>query len=97
MKDRICTVALLNVVEDLRLELDENSVSFLVLLDHTKAFDTVNHKILLNKLLKLFNFSNSVGNLIFSYLLNWYQKVHLNGIISDPLNISRSVPQGSKL
>ena len=49
MRVRSYTTALLNVVENLRLELDENSVPFLVLLDHTKAFDTVNHKILLNK------------------------------------------------
>ena len=35
MKGKSCTIGLLNVVEDLRLKLDENSISFLVLLDHT--------------------------------------------------------------
>ena len=97
MKGRSCTATLLNVAEDVRLELNENSVPFLVLLNHTKAFDADNHKILLNKLRKLFNFSNSAGSLICSYLLNRRQKVHLNGNISDPLNISRGVPQGSIL
>ena len=94
MKVRSCTTALLNVIEDLRLELNENSVAFLVLFDHTKAFDTVDHKILLNKLRKLFNFSNSAGSLIFSYLWNRCQKFRLIGNISDPLNTSRGVLQG---
>ena len=79
MKARCCTTALLNLVEDLRLELNENSVAILVLLDHSKAFDTVNHKILLNKLRKMLNFSNIVRNLIISYPLSKCQKVHLNG------------------
>ena len=47
MKGRSYFTVLLNVVEDLRLELEENSTWFLVLLDQTKAFDTVNYKILL--------------------------------------------------
>ena len=62
MKGKSCTTALLNVVENLRLKLDKNSVSFFVLFNRTKAFDIVNHITLLNKLLKL---SNSAGNLIF--------------------------------
>ena len=41
-----------------------------------------------------FNFSNSVDSLSFSYLLNRCQKVHLNGNISDPSNITGDVPQG---
>ena len=50
MKARSCTTTLVNVVDDLRLKLDANYIAFLVLLDHTKAFDTVDHKILLKKL-----------------------------------------------
>ena len=65
MEGRSCTTTLLNVVENLMLELDGNSVASLDLLNHTEDFDTVNHKILLNKLRKLFNFSNSAGSLIF--------------------------------
>ena len=65
MKDRSCTTALINVVEDLRSKPDGNSVAFLVLLDHTKAFDTVNQKVLLEKLRKLIYFSNSACNLIY--------------------------------
>ena len=43
MKARSCTTALVDVVDDLRLKLDENNIAFLVFLDHTKAFDRVDH------------------------------------------------------
>ena len=37
MEARSCITALVDVVDDLRLKLDENYNAFLVLLDHTKA------------------------------------------------------------
>ena len=96
MKTRSCTTALVDVVDDLRLKLDENYIAFLVLLDHTKAFDhtTVDHKILLKKL-QIFHVSNSTGGLIRSYLMNRSQRVYLNGNISNSLNVGRGIPQGS--
>ena len=50
MKAKNCTTALVDVVDDLMLKLDENYIAFSILLDHTKAFDTVDHEILLMKL-----------------------------------------------
>ena len=49
MKSRRCITSLAVVVDDLKLKLDENYITFIVLRDHTK-FDTVDHKILLKKL-----------------------------------------------
>ena len=43
MKATSCTTALVDEFDGLRLELDENFIEFLFLLDHTKAFDTVDH------------------------------------------------------
>ena len=43
MKATSCTTALFDEFDGLRLELDENFIEFLFLLDHTKAFDTVDH------------------------------------------------------
>ena len=71
----------------LRLKLDENYMAFIVLLDHTKAFDTVDHKILLKKLQTLFLFLNSACGLIRSYLKNRSQHVYLNSNISNSLNV----------
>ena len=97
MKARSCCTALVDVVDDLRLKLDENYIVFLVLLDHTKAFDTVDHEILLKKLQTLFHFSNSACDLIRSYLMNRSQRVYLSGNISNSLNVGRGIPQGSIL
>ena len=49
MKARSCTTALVDLVDDLRSKLDENYIAFLLLLDHTKAFDTADHEIFLKK------------------------------------------------
>ena len=70
MKAKNCTTALVDVVDYLRLKLEANYIAFLVLLDHTKAFDTVDHKILLKKLQIPFHFSNSACSLIRSHLMN---------------------------
>lgn len=94
---RSCVTALSDVVENLRVKLDDNMVSFLVLLDHSKAFDTVDHTILITKLEKLFNFSSTACKLIQSYLSNRYQSVSMNNRISDALHVARGVPQGSIL
>ena len=60
---------------------DNNYSTCLILLDLSKAFDTVNHKILLNKLEKYVIRGNSL-TLIRSYLTNRKQTVHINNTYS---------------
>jgi len=60
-KKRSCITAITNIVEDIRQELDSNCVTFLTLLDHSEAFDFVNHNILCTKLRNMFNFSTTYG------------------------------------
>ena len=52
---------LLNVVEEIRYEMDANKITKLSLLDHSNAFDSIDHTILCNKLKK---FSTSTVDLI---------------------------------
>ena len=92
-----CVSALLNVTEDIRDKIDDNKVSFLVLLDHSKAFDTLDHKILCMKLRSFFNFSDSSVKLINNYLVHRSQAVCVHDEISSMCFISRGVPQGSIL
>lgn len=61
-----------------------------------KAFDTINHKILLQKLYKL-HFSQSAVNFIKNYLSNRSQITKINEHFSEPKELTCGVPQGSIL
>ena len=67
-----------------------------VFMDLSKAFDTINHDILITKL-RYYGFSVSAANLIKSYLSDRSQFVVYKGIPSDLLPLKLGVPQGSKL
>lgn len=95
--DHSCLTALQKVSEDLRNNMDGNLISILVLLDHSKAFDSVDHDILCIKLDNFFNFSPHSTNLIKSYLSSRSQFVVIGTQQSKALNVSRGVPQGSIL
>lgn len=92
-----CITALVEVSENIRQGLENGYVNFLVLLDHSKAFDTVDHNLLIEKLKHFFGFSNTSAKLILSYLSNRSQSVLVNDVWSDSLPILRGVPQGSIL
>ena len=67
-----------------------------VLLDFSKAFYSINHQTLLNKLR---NIGISPSGLLWfsSYLSNRHQVVCINSTLSDPLLVTSGVPQGSIL
>ena len=65
-------------------------------LDFQKAFDQVDHHILLTKL-KYYGFSDSLVSLFSSYLLDRNQYVKHRNFISDPYTPTSVIPQGSNL
>lgn len=91
-----CVTALSQVTDDIFEALDKDQATVLILLDFTKAFDMVNHEILLS-LLHYVGFSESALTLVSSFLSNRRQRVLLNGKLSNALNIVSGVPQGSIL
>lgn len=78
-------------------ELDKGYSVAAVFIDFTKAFDMIDHAILLQKLKIHFNFSENSCALISSYLENRCQFVAVGGVHSSVCNIPHGVPQGSLL
>ena len=70
--------------------------SYCIFLDFAKAFDTVNHNILLDKL-KFYGVHGKTLDLFDSYLSGRTQVVEVNGHMSDKGVIKHGVPQGSIL
>ena len=72
--------------------IDQKKTSAVVLLDMSKAFDSVNHDILLKKLQDI-GLSPSAILWFKSYLSNRYQAVRINTTLSEPLLMRNGVPQ----
>ena len=68
----------------------------MILIDLQKAFDTINHEILINKM-EFLGFSKGVVLWFKSYLSKRKFKVNLNQTFSKPGNLLCGVPQGSIL
>ena len=78
--------ALLSIVEEIRKNLDNGIFTCGVFIDLEKAFDTVNHKILLSKR-EHYGIRDNALKWITSYLMNRKQFVKLNGSQSKYGNI----------
>lgn len=89
--------AMLKIFDDVGFVLDNGKPVVLILLDYSKAFDTISHKILCRKLRHNFNFSMHATNLIESYLKDRTQTVFSNEMFSAMIPIASGVPQGSIL
>ena len=76
--------------------IEQKKFSSSVFLDSAKAFDTVNHNILLNKL-EYYGIRGVILDLFKSYLQNRPQIVKVGGITSNPMTVKCGVPHGSVL
>ena len=90
------THALINITEKIRSALDSGKVACGIFIDLQKAFDTVNHDILLKKM-NHYGFRGKINEWVRSYLCERNQKVTINGISSESRVIHHGVPQGSVL
>ena len=77
--------------------MDNGELNGVVFIDIRKAFDSINHNILLRKMKEQFGISNIELKLFESYLSDREQVSFVNGAMSAPKRIVCGVPQGSIL
>lgn len=96
-KKHYSTETLNLLVTDHILEaMDKKQLTALVLLDLSKAFDSISHAILLRKLSAVGASARAVG-WFHSYLSGRSQRVRIGSTVSSPLIITHGVPQGAIL
>ncbi|MCG8112744.1 MAG: reverse transcriptase domain-containing protein [Candidatus Thiodiazotropha taylori] len=88
--------AMVRMIDAWLKAINDGKITGCVLVDFRKAFDLVDHKILLNKL-ECYKCKNICLSWFESYLTNRTQRVYLNNNLSDPASVTCGVPQGSIL
>ena len=94
--NRSTSHALIETVEDITNAIDQKLHSVGIFIDLKKAFDTIHHDILINKL-ERYGIRGIAKNWVSSYLSNRNQFVKLGETVSSCLDIVFGVPQGSVL
>ena len=91
---RSCESQLITTLRDFSNCLNQSSQVDAILLDFSKAFDKVDHQILLSKMEDI-GITGPLLSWTSSFLLNRTQHVLLNGSFSDPAKVLSGVPQGT--
>ena len=92
-----CETLLVRMFNDINEDISKNKAVALILLDLSAAFDTIDHKLLVNKLSNDYGIGPGVLNWIISYLQNRSYSVKINSSISHIEPLLFGVHQGSLL
>ena len=90
------SLALIDIVDKIKFAIDNNEYALGILLDITKAFDSINHDMLLSKL-EHFGFRGHSLLFLESYLTDGRQYTSTNNCKSNARSITYGVPRGSIL
>ena len=97
VNNRSCTTQMMPFMDDLAFTLNTISISDIIYFDFAKAFDSVSHDLILQKLKNLYGIDGLILRFIKSYLPGRQQQVVVGGALSDKLPVRSGVPQGSIL
>ncbi|KAA3681024.1 uncharacterized protein DEA37_0012680 [Paragonimus westermani] len=95
-KSHSCLSNLLLTLDDWTLAIDNGNPIHACYLDMSKAFDRVNHSILLQKL-KQHGVTGKLLAWLENYLMDRVIQVRVDGALSKPVAVTSGVPQGSVL
>ena len=95
-KGRNCLSQLLHHYDELLHICSNSSNADVIYLDFAKAFDKVDHKILLQKIWR-FGFRGKIYNWLKAFLTNRKQRVIVDGVLSSLADVLSGVPQGTVL
>ena len=87
--------ALLKITNDIMLNMDKQQVTLMVLLDMSAAFDTIPHHLFLARLKRTFGISSTALQWFESYFEERYQRVTIQGEMSDETLLEIGLPQGA--
>ncbi len=96
IKGSSTTNALVDMLHHWHLHAENMNISCVLLLDYSKAFDLVDHNILINKL-QMYGVPNILLRWMGAFLSDRRQCVRIGEDISEWLHLNGSVPQGSWL
>ncbi|MGL5625068.1 RNA-directed DNA polymerase, partial [Cetobacterium sp.] len=96
IKGKSCLTNLLSYLDEVSHRLNEGKKIEVCYLDFSKAFDSVNHRLLLHKL-KSFGITGSLRNWIKDFLVGRSFRVRMGGALSNAAIVQSGVPQGSVL
>ena len=97
LPNRSCATNLINLTDNIVTNLYKDIGANIIYFDFAKAFDTVNHDLLINKLKNNFNIDGRLLKFITNHLKDRCQRVGLDNIFSDFQYVQSGVPQGSIL
>ncbi|WP_432422650.1 RNA-directed DNA polymerase [Streptococcus dysgalactiae] len=96
LKTRSCVTCQLDFLNLITTVADSGKAFITIFLDMTKAFDRVPHSLLIAKI-RMFGIVDPLLSWLASYLAMRFQKVNVNGHLSQPLPVTSGVIQGSVL
>ena len=95
LPNRSCATNLTILIDDITKSLDNNTGTDIIYFDFAKAFDSVSHDIILHKLKTKFKIDGRLLKFLQDYLRHRKQRVVLDNIASEVLDVHSGVPQRS--